>query len=117
MVTAIQSPAGDHSAWVTGSSPLVTMRGNPPSDGTIHACGDPLMFEMKLTHLPSGEKLGLPALPTRAMRATAAATSLALGGVFPASLPLCGWACAACHAVPPTAKATQSNNPGIRLIQ
>src|SRR5215467_8525829 len=33
------------------------------------------MLEMKLTHLPSGEKRGAAALPTRAMRATAAATS------------------------------------------
>src|ERR1041385_1592404 len=34
------------------------------------------MLEIKLTHLPSGEKLGLLALPTRAMRDTAVATSL-----------------------------------------
>jgi hypothetical protein len=33
------------------------------------------MLEMKLTHLPFGEKLGLLALPTRAIRATATATS------------------------------------------
>jgi hypothetical protein len=31
---------------------------------------------MKLTHLPSGEKLGPTALPTRAIRATATARSL-----------------------------------------
>src|SRR5439155_20787434 len=82
MVTAIQSLAGDHSCCVTGSSPLVTMRGYPPSAGTIHTCGEPLILEIKLTHLPSGENLGAAALPTRAMRATAAATSadlLALG--------------------------------------
>src|SRR5580765_7844374 len=78
MVTAIQSLAGDHSCCVTGSSPLVTMRGYPPSAGTIHTCGDPLMLEMKLTHLPSGENLGAAALPTRAIRATAAATSAGL---------------------------------------
>ncbi len=33
------------------------------------------MLEIKLTHFPSGEKLGELALPTRAIRATAAATS------------------------------------------
>ncbi len=72
---AIQSLAGDHCACVTGSSPLVTILGYPPSAGATHTCGDPLMLEMKLTHFPSGEKLGPTALPTRAMRATAAATS------------------------------------------
>src|SRR5689334_422256 len=43
------------------------------------------MLEMKLTHLPSGEKLGELALPTRAMRATAAVRSCDLvpdGAVF-----------------------------------
>src|SRR5579859_6924164 len=66
------------------------MRGYPPSAGTTHTCGVPLRFEMKLTHLPSGEKLGLLALPTRAMRATAAATSafcLSGGWDWPASIP------------------------------
>src|SRR5260221_4475001 len=82
---AIQSLAGDHCACVTGSSPLVTILGYPPSACATHTCGDPLMLEMKLTHFPSGEKLGPTALPTRAMRATAAATSLFLpeGGVCP----------------------------------
>src|SRR5262249_20342329 len=51
------------------------MRGYPPSAGTIQTCGVPLMFEMKLTHLPSGENRGATALPTRAIRATAVATS------------------------------------------
>src|SRR5437667_6685486 len=75
MVTAIQSLAGDHSASITGSSPFVTMRGKPPSAGMTQACGTPLMFEMKLIHLPSGENTGRPALPTRAIRATVAAIS------------------------------------------
>src|ERR1044071_5131837 len=81
---ASQSLAGDHCACVTGPSPLVTIRGYPPPAGRTKNCGDPLMFEMKPTHLPSGEKLGPTALPTRAILATAAATSfLSLA---------CGWA-------------------------
>src|SRR5262249_2138901 len=75
MATAIQSLAGDHSSCVTGSSPLVTMRGYPPCAGTIQTCGAPLMLEIKLTHLSSGENPGATALETRAIRATAAATS------------------------------------------
>src|SRR6266481_1510584 len=66
------------------------MRGYPPSAGTIHTCGAPLMLEMKLTHFPSGEKLGELALPTRAIRATAAATS-----VFGLVAGAAGWALAA----------------------
>ena len=48
----------------------VTIARIPPSEGTIQTCGEPLMLEIKLTHFPSGEKLGLVALSTRAMRAT-----------------------------------------------
>jgi hypothetical protein len=57
----------------------VTIRGKPPSTGTTHTCGIPLRFEIKLIHLPSGEKLGLVADPTRAMRATVVVRSDLLG--------------------------------------
>src|SRR5215472_3662646 len=76
MVTASQSPAGDHSALTAGSSPFVTIWGKPPSAGTTHTCGIPLRTEMKLTHLPSEEKSEPNAPLIRAMRATDAARSL-----------------------------------------
>src|SRR5262249_27614485 len=75
MVKASRSPAGDHSALTTGSSPFVSIWGKPPCVGTIHTCGTPLRAEMKLTHLPSDEKSGPKALPIRAMRATDVASS------------------------------------------
>src|SRR5262249_15147512 len=79
MVTASQSPAGDHSALTAGSSPFVTIWGKPPPAGTIHTCGIPLRTEIKLTHLPSEEKSAPKALPIRAMRATDVASSAGAG--------------------------------------
>jgi hypothetical protein len=56
-------------------------------------------LEIKLTHFPSGEKLGELALPTRAIRATAAARSVFALAAAPAGWALgaeaTGWLCPA----------------------
>src|SRR5215472_15797923 len=70
----IQSEVGDQRAEPTGSVPLVTWMGQPPSLGTTQICGVPLRSETNAICVPSGEKLGELARPTAAMRVTSVST-------------------------------------------
>src|SRR5689334_15552998 len=72
---ASQSLFGDHSTAVTGSSKVVTRLGHPPSIGAVQTCGTPLMSHTKARRLPSGENVGEPHRPMRAMRVTASVSS------------------------------------------
>src|SRR5258706_16367335 len=43
---AIHCPSGDHLGLATESPRVVTMRGYPPSNGTVRTCGEPEMLVM-----------------------------------------------------------------------
>src|SRR5215471_20861619 len=72
---ASQSLDGDHSTEFTGSSSAVTRVGQPPSLGTLQTWGRPLMSQTKAKVLPSGEKVGEPHRPMRAIKVTALVNS------------------------------------------
>src|SRR5215831_20826315 len=78
---ASQSPDGDHSTELTGSSSAVTRVGQPPSVGAVQTWGVPLMSHTKAKVFPSGEKVGEPHRPTRAIKVTALVNSSVVAGV------------------------------------
>src|SRR5215831_1243142 len=78
---ASQSPDGDHSTELTGSSSAVTRVGQPPSVGAVQTWGVPLMSHTKAKVFPSGEKVGEPHRPTRAIKVTALVNSSVVVGV------------------------------------
>src|SRR5262249_31289467 len=61
--SATQSPSGDQTAPPTGSSKAVSCTGQPPEDGTIHNCGDPLMLQVTISRFTSAERVGLAQKP------------------------------------------------------
>src|SRR5262245_11704191 len=67
---ASQSVVGDQVTPPTGSPSYVTRVGHPPSVGTTQTCGTPLRSDTNASRLSSGEKVGDPARPTFAIRAT-----------------------------------------------
>src|SRR5215471_8848904 len=94
---ASQSLDGDHSTEFTGSSSAVTRVGQPPSLGTLQTWGRPLMSQTKAKVFPSGEKVGEPHRPMRAIKVTVFVnSSVAVGvGVCAVSMPkLENWATA-----------------------
>src|SRR5215469_4939305 len=78
---ASQSLDGDHSTELTGSSSAVTRLGQPPSVGAVQTWGMPLMSHTKANVFPSGEKVGDPHWPMRAIKVTALLNSSVLVGV------------------------------------
>src|SRR6516225_12085905 len=76
---ASQSFDGDHSTELTGSSRVVTRVGQLPSVAAVQTCGKPLMSQTKAKVFPSGEKLGEPHRPMRAIRVTAVVNSSVVG--------------------------------------
>src|ERR1700736_5688243 len=77
---ASQSLVGDHSTEFTGSSSVVTRLGQPPSVAAVQTCGPPLRSQTNASVFPSGEKLGEPHRPTRAMRVMAVVNSSVVAG-------------------------------------
>src|SRR6266446_4853505 len=82
---ASQSVDGDHSTELTGSSSVVASVGQPPSVAAVQTCGTPLISQTKASVFPSGEKLGEPHRPMRAMRVTAVVNSSVVVGVSAAT--------------------------------
>src|SRR5262245_32364383 len=80
---ASQVPSGDHSTPPPWPSSAGTGHGQPPTTTTVQTAGTPERLETKASRWPSGEKLGEPQEPIRAIRATAVARSSA-GAAGPA---------------------------------
>src|SRR5579863_1565778 len=79
---ASQSPEGDHSTELTGSSSADTRVGQPPSVGAVQTWGMPFRSHVKANVFPSGEKVGDPHWPTRAIKVTAFVNSSVVEGEF-----------------------------------